>query len=249
MYLGEYLELSNIEAGVQTIGLLRNNTSAETVAQRAALENIDVVPLSRYCFSTSIAEGLQLGFAAVDEKEIRTGVLKLARIFQVLNSMSANRGGNSVMLRARVPVRRGVAWHIRPSRGGTISATMRRSGAVRRGARGGRRTRACSRERRSSVREELTAEDPAQYLDGEEERAPGSDPACLVGNKAASCGDAVDMRMVLEPLVPRIEHAEKADRGAEMAGIGSKVAALLGRAGYRARACSGTRVARAPAAA
>jgi hypothetical protein len=47
-----------------------------------------------------------------------------------------------------------------------------------------------------------------------------------VGSKAASCGDAVDMRMVLEPLVPRIEHAEEADRGAEMAGIGSKVAAL-----------------------
>ena len=62
-YLGEYLELSNIEAGVQTIGLLRNNISAETVAHRAAMENIDVVPLSRYCFSTSIAEGLQIGFA------------------------------------------------------------------------------------------------------------------------------------------------------------------------------------------
>jgi GntR family transcriptional regulator/MocR family aminotransferase len=89
MYLGEYLELSNIEAGVQTIGLLLNNTSAETVAQRAALENIDVVPLRRYCCATSIAEGLQLGFAAVHEKEIRTAVLKLARIFQVLDSKSA----------------------------------------------------------------------------------------------------------------------------------------------------------------
>jgi GntR family transcriptional regulator / MocR family aminotransferase len=94
MYLGEYLELSNIEAGVQTIGLLRNNTSAETVAQRAAMENIDVVPLSRYCCSTSIAEGLQIGFAAVDEKEIRAGVLKLARIFQALNSKSAKDEGH-----------------------------------------------------------------------------------------------------------------------------------------------------------
>jgi GntR family transcriptional regulator/MocR family aminotransferase len=89
MYLGEYLDLSNIEAGVQTIGLLRNNTSAETVAQRAALENVDVVPLSRYCCATSIAEGLQLGFAAVHEKEIRTAILKLARIFQALNLESS----------------------------------------------------------------------------------------------------------------------------------------------------------------
>jgi GntR family transcriptional regulator/MocR family aminotransferase len=93
MYLGEYLELSNIEAGVQTIGLLRNNTSAETVAKRAAMENIDVVPLSRYCCSTAIAEGLQIGFAAVHEKEIRDGVLKLACIFQALNSKSAKNGG------------------------------------------------------------------------------------------------------------------------------------------------------------
>jgi GntR family transcriptional regulator/MocR family aminotransferase len=92
MYLGEYLELSNIEAGLQTIGLLRNNTSAETVAQRAAMENIDVVPLSRYCCSTSIAEGLQIGFAAVHEKEIRAGVLKLAGIFQALNSESTKKG-------------------------------------------------------------------------------------------------------------------------------------------------------------
>lgn len=92
MYLEEYLELSNIEAGLQTIGWLRNNMSAETVAQRAAMENIDVVPLSRYCWSTSMTEGLQIGFAAVHEREIRTGVLKLARIFQILNAKSAKKG-------------------------------------------------------------------------------------------------------------------------------------------------------------
>ena len=104
MYLGEYLELSNIEAGVQTIGLLRNNLSAETAAQKAAMENIDVVPLSRYCRFTSIAEGLQIGFAAVHEKEIRTGVLKLARIFQALNSKSAKRGGvNGPLRRSCIP--------------------------------------------------------------------------------------------------------------------------------------------------
>jgi hypothetical protein len=67
--------------------------------------------------------------------------------------------------------------------------------------------------------EELTTEDPAQYLDGEEERAPGSDPVCLVGSKAARGGDAVDMRMMLEPLVPGMKHAEKADLGTEVARI------------------------------
>jgi GntR family transcriptional regulator/MocR family aminotransferase len=83
-HLGEYLEISNIEAGLQTIGLLRNNISAELVAERAAMEDIDVVPLSRFCYAASIPEGLQIGFAAVHEKEIKAGVLKLARIFERL---------------------------------------------------------------------------------------------------------------------------------------------------------------------
>jgi GntR family transcriptional regulator/MocR family aminotransferase len=85
MHLGEYLEISNVEAGLQTIGLLHNNISAEAVAHRAEAEKIDVVPLSRYCHSASVAEGLQIGFAAVDEKEIKAGVLKLAGIFQKMN--------------------------------------------------------------------------------------------------------------------------------------------------------------------
>jgi GntR family transcriptional regulator / MocR family aminotransferase len=83
-HLAEYLEIVNIEAGLQTIGRLRIDLSAETVARRAALEEIDVVPLSRYCHTASTPEGLQIGFAAVQEKEIRRGVLKLARIFKQL---------------------------------------------------------------------------------------------------------------------------------------------------------------------
>jgi GntR family transcriptional regulator / MocR family aminotransferase len=85
-HLAEYLEIVNIEAGLQTIGRLRIDLSAESVAQRAALHGIDVVPLNRYCHTASIPEGLQIGFAAVEEKEIRRGVLKLARIFEQLQA-------------------------------------------------------------------------------------------------------------------------------------------------------------------
>jgi GntR family transcriptional regulator/MocR family aminotransferase len=85
-HLSEYLEIANIEAGLQTIGRLRIDLSAEIVAQRAALHDIDVVPLSRYCHTASIPEGLQIGFAAVQEKEIRRGVLKLARVFDQLQA-------------------------------------------------------------------------------------------------------------------------------------------------------------------
>jgi GntR family transcriptional regulator/MocR family aminotransferase len=85
-HLGEYLEIANIEAGLQTIGRLRVDLSAETVAQHAALHDIDVVPLNRYCHTASTPEGLQIGFAAVHEKEIRRGVQKLARIFEQLQA-------------------------------------------------------------------------------------------------------------------------------------------------------------------
>jgi DNA-binding transcriptional MocR family regulator len=85
-HLAEYLEIATIEAGMQTIGRLRaslvnQGITAEMVAQRAALVDIDIVPLSRYCHAATIPEALQIGFAAVHEKEIPRGVLKLASIF------------------------------------------------------------------------------------------------------------------------------------------------------------------------
>jgi GntR family transcriptional regulator/MocR family aminotransferase len=85
-HLCEYLELAPIEAGLQTVGFLRFNVSAELVARRAAEENIDVVPLSRYLHNAAFPEGIQIGFAAVDEKEIRSGVIKLASVLGRLKS-------------------------------------------------------------------------------------------------------------------------------------------------------------------
>jgi GntR family transcriptional regulator/MocR family aminotransferase len=85
-HLAEYLEIATIEAGLQTTGRLLGSVvtqgiTAETVAQRAALVDIDVVPLGRYCHTATIPETLQIGFAAVHEKEIHRGVQKLAGVF------------------------------------------------------------------------------------------------------------------------------------------------------------------------
>jgi hypothetical protein len=41
----------------------------------------------------------------------------------------------------------------------------------------------------------------------------------VVGSEASSGGHAVDMGMMLQPLVPGMEHAEEADLRAEVAGI------------------------------
>jgi GntR family transcriptional regulator/MocR family aminotransferase len=79
--LGEWMEFAPIEAGLQTTGFFRQKMSAELVTKRAAMEGVEVVPLSRFCHEATVPEGLQIGFAAVAEKEIRAGVLKLARVF------------------------------------------------------------------------------------------------------------------------------------------------------------------------
>lgn len=83
--LAGVLRLSDIEAGLQTIGWLKTGILAEDVACAAAKRNIDVVPLSKYCHTSHLEEGLQIGFAAVDEAAIAKGVLGLAEALHSLD--------------------------------------------------------------------------------------------------------------------------------------------------------------------
>jgi GntR family transcriptional regulator/MocR family aminotransferase len=76
--LSGLLEISEIEAGLQTVGWLCKGIDGETAARAAAGRDVEVFPLSRYCRGRVAREGLQLGFAAVDEREIRRGVQELA---------------------------------------------------------------------------------------------------------------------------------------------------------------------------
>jgi GntR family transcriptional regulator/MocR family aminotransferase len=72
------LEISGIEAGLQTVGWLQRGINAESAAAAAAQRNVEVIPLSVYSHGNAASTGLQLGFAAVDVKEIRRGVQDLA---------------------------------------------------------------------------------------------------------------------------------------------------------------------------
>jgi GntR family transcriptional regulator / MocR family aminotransferase len=76
--LGGLLEISSVEAGLQTAGWLCGKTSGESAARAAAARGVEVTPLSRYCRGGRAREGLQLGFAAIDSREIRRGVRELA---------------------------------------------------------------------------------------------------------------------------------------------------------------------------
>jgi GntR family transcriptional regulator/MocR family aminotransferase len=72
------LEISTVEAGLQTVGWLKGRITAERAAAAAAGRDVEVVPLNRYAAGRAPKNGLVLGFAAVAPKELRRGVEQLA---------------------------------------------------------------------------------------------------------------------------------------------------------------------------
>jgi len=76
--LSGLLEVSSIEAGLQTVGWLERGISEQAAAKAAKEHNVDVTLLSAYSNRPMSKQGLQLGFAAIRPNEIRRGVRDLA---------------------------------------------------------------------------------------------------------------------------------------------------------------------------
>ncbi|MGB6688564.1 MAG: PLP-dependent aminotransferase family protein [Terracidiphilus sp.] len=81
-YLAGLLEICGVEAGLQTAGWLCGGLDGESCFAAAAIRKVEAIPLSWYGLGGKLREGLQLGFAAVDEKQIRRGVEELARVLE-----------------------------------------------------------------------------------------------------------------------------------------------------------------------
>jgi GntR family transcriptional regulator / MocR family aminotransferase len=77
-YLGGLLDISPIQAGLSTVGFLRNGMSSKQGEAAAANHGIEAVGLDRFTVKRRDAGGLLLGFAAFDEREIRRGIVVLA---------------------------------------------------------------------------------------------------------------------------------------------------------------------------
>jgi GntR family transcriptional regulator / MocR family aminotransferase len=89
--LAGLLEISGVEAGLQTVGWLGGGIDGMTAARAAAERGVEVVPLSRYGRARVTREGVQLGFAAVDAREIRRGVRELAVALEGASGMAKRR--------------------------------------------------------------------------------------------------------------------------------------------------------------
>jgi GntR family transcriptional regulator / MocR family aminotransferase len=86
------LDVSKVEAGLQTAGWLRAGLESESAAKAAAARGVEVTPLARYSRKRLDREGLQLGFAAVDTAEIGRGVRELATALEMEVKRACVRG-------------------------------------------------------------------------------------------------------------------------------------------------------------
>ncbi|HEU4642680.1 MAG TPA: PLP-dependent aminotransferase family protein [Gemmatimonadaceae bacterium] len=78
------LEITGVEAGLQTAGWLAGGIAEDEAVAAAAARDVDVTPLGEYGRSAGARAGLQLGFAAVDAPEIRRGARELAAALEPL---------------------------------------------------------------------------------------------------------------------------------------------------------------------
>ena len=72
------LEISDVEAGLQTVGWLCGGIDDRSAARAAHARGIEAIPLSWFTRGRKMRGGLHLGFAAFDGREIRRGVRELA---------------------------------------------------------------------------------------------------------------------------------------------------------------------------
>jgi GntR family transcriptional regulator/MocR family aminotransferase len=88
------LDLSPIEAGLETIGYLSAGSggpTGEAAADAARTRNLEVTPLRRFYRGPMPRDGLQLGFATVSPRDIRRGVSDLAQILEQLRDSKRGR--------------------------------------------------------------------------------------------------------------------------------------------------------------
>lgn len=83
-YWGERLVVPDIDAGLQTVGWLDERFAATKVVQAAAARDVELVELSRLTQRPLTPDGVQLGFAAVDVRELRRGIDAIAAVLDSL---------------------------------------------------------------------------------------------------------------------------------------------------------------------
>ncbi|WP_158748995.1 PLP-dependent aminotransferase family protein [Acidobacterium sp. S8] len=78
-HLSGLLELSEVRAGLYTIGFLKNGMTSRQAEKLAAAQGIEVLALDRFTLRRPDPKGLLLGFAGYDKPAIWEGLIRLAK--------------------------------------------------------------------------------------------------------------------------------------------------------------------------
>jgi GntR family transcriptional regulator/MocR family aminotransferase len=78
-HLGGLLEISNVRAGLYTIGYLKNGMTSQQAEKLAATQNLEVLAVDRCTLRRPDPNALLLGFGGFDEVAIRQGLIRLAK--------------------------------------------------------------------------------------------------------------------------------------------------------------------------
>jgi GntR family transcriptional regulator/MocR family aminotransferase len=77
-HLAGLLDISNVRAGLYTVGFLRNGMTSRQAEKAAAARGVEVIGIDRYTLKRPDPKGVLLGFAAHTEAAIRRGLVRLA---------------------------------------------------------------------------------------------------------------------------------------------------------------------------
>ena len=88
------IEISNVEAGLQTIGCLHEGFKADKIVKAAAKRDVELKSLSQYYAREKPTNGLVLGFAAVEPRELERGAKELARLLELDDSRYVRRSSH-----------------------------------------------------------------------------------------------------------------------------------------------------------
>lgn len=78
-YLGGLLEISDVRAGLYTVGFLKNGMSSRQAEKTASARGVEAIGIDRYTLKRPDPKGVLLGFAAHTETAIRRALIQLAR--------------------------------------------------------------------------------------------------------------------------------------------------------------------------
>lgn len=80
-HLDGFIEVEKSDAGMHVIGWLPKGVDDKNISQKATELGLRACPVSRYTARTLERGGLMLGYTAFNERQIKSGVRKLARVF------------------------------------------------------------------------------------------------------------------------------------------------------------------------